>query len=497
MKLSGKAKKIVAMGLATVMAVTLTPVSVNAASGEQSSSSTGSSVMEGVLPSDVVDVVLPTITDGTYDFVLDPANLLSQYDPNKDTKYPTASSLYFANASGTNSDTSDIATCVNKSSTQIVLSVEVNVTNVKANPVNFTSKDDVEADTEKNVFLGLVPTTKGTVVGDGTPTEGTATTDQTVAVGATGTARAFFLMDGSTDNFDVTQTDDATVASGHKYDYTAKADASWSTAGFALTGACNTTAEWNDYNSVSQDISAGENLSVEVAYSMAPLSEDQEAQMNDETNPVTADADTSVIPFVVNEAPTAAYTLSYDKDNGSKLVLDLGSGDLAATNVTAAYAPSGTAWTKATSADVTTKTWFFNQATSTLLIGPGYGAVAGQQITLTLNDTAKTTVTITLVDNQAPASAYELTYDKDNGSTLVLDLGAGDLAATDVTAVYAPNGTEWIKAASKDDLTTKTWFFDQETSTLLIGDGYGATSGQQISLQLNDTAKTVVTITLL
>ena len=228
---------------------------------------------------------------------------------------------------------------------------------------------------------------------------------------------------------------------------------------------------------------------------MDTLSEDQKAQMADDTNPVSADTTTGLIPFAVNEAPKATYNLSYNKETGSKLVLDLGSGTLAATDVTAVYAPSGAEWTKAASKEVTTKTWFFDQATSTLLIGDGYGAIAPQQITLKLNDDAETIVTIQLVDNKAPATEYTLSYNKDTGSSLVLDLGAGDLAATDVTAVYAPNGTEWIKADSKN-VTTKTWFFDQETSTLLIGDGYGAVAPQQITFKLNDTAKTLVTITL-
>lgn len=493
MKLNEKVKKLAALGLAAAMVVS--PVTVNAASGGQSGSSSGSSVMEGVLPSDVVDVVLPTISDGTYNFVLDPANLLSQYDKDKATKYPTASSLYFANADGTNSGTSDIATCVNKSSTQIVLSVEVNVSNVKANPVTFTSSGNVESDTENNVFLGLVPTAKGTVAGNDDPTAGAATSAQTITVDATGKARAFFLMDGSTSNFDVTQSADATVASGHKYEYTPKESASWTTAGFALTGACNKTADWDDFNTASQDKASGENLSVDVAYSMDTLSDDQKAQMADETSPVSADTTTGLIPFAVNEAPKATYNLAYNKETGSKLVLDLGCGTLGATDVTAVYAPTGAAWTKAASKEVTSQTWFFDQATSTLIIGDGYGAAAPKAITAKLNDVAETIITIQLVDSKAPTATYELSYNKETGSSLVLDLGSGDLAATDVVAVYAPNGTEWVKS-STGAATNQTWYFDPASSTLHIGDGYGAAAPKALTAKLNDAANTIVTIQL-
>lgn len=387
MRKMGFFKKTAAMVLAAAMVITVAP-NVNAAG--QSGSVTGDSFMEGVMPKDVVDVVLPTVTNDTYKFILDPADLLSRYDANKD-KY-TKSSVYFSNAAGTYTGTSDVATATNKSTCDVVLGVDVSVTNVATNPVTFTDSASVSTGTDKNLYVGLVPTAKGTVADAATPVAGALNTGKAKAVanGATGTS---FLLTGTTDNFDVKQTADENATSGHAYNYVAKTTgATWTTAGFALTAACNPAADWAAFNTASQDKENGENLQVTVAYSMDVPT----AAQKEELATLTPDGDTGEVALTRNVSPTATYDVTYDKVNGTSFKIDLGSGKLAATDVAVAYAPSGAEWIKAASvaAVQTTKAWFFDADTSTFYIGPGYAASAGQTSTFKLNDAAETIVTI-------------------------------------------------------------------------------------------------------
>lgn len=315
-------KKFLALGLAT--ALVITPMSVTKAD-----TVTGNSNLEGVPPEDVVSVVLPTIAADTYDFILDPSDLLSQYDASKDDYTP--SSIYFPNTTAAKkSSLSDIGTAINKSTCDVLLDVDMKVTNAATNPVTFTAKDAVENDTKLNVYLGLVPTAKGTVVGDGTPTDGAVTSAQAIPVDSTGDASASFLLTGDTDNFDVTQTADASVASGHKYSYDAKATATWSTAGFALEGSCNTTADWKDYNEKSQLLVGGENLKVSVVYTMNPLTTAQKTEIE---GGVTADSTTSLIALskTASAAAPLGFTNSsytYKKGTALTIPIDLGSGSL-------------------------------------------------------------------------------------------------------------------------------------------------------------------------
>lgn len=322
MRKMGFFKKTAAMVLAAAMVITVAP-NVNAAG--QSGSVTGDSYMEGVMPTDVVDVVLPTVTNDTYKFILDPADLLSRYDANS-SKY-TKSSVYFTNAGGTYTGTSDIATATNKSTCDVVLGVDVSVANVATNPVTFTDSASVATGTDRNLYIGLVPTAKGTVADNATPEAGALKDAKAKAVtnGTTGTS---FLLTGTTNNFDVKQTADANTTSGHAYNYVAKTTgATWTTAGFALTGACNTGADWSAFNTASQDKTSGENLQITVAYSMDVPS----AAQKEELATLTPDGDTGEVALTRDVDPVGFTKDSYDVTLGTALDIpvDLGKGSKA------------------------------------------------------------------------------------------------------------------------------------------------------------------------
>lgn len=391
-----KFKKFVAFGLAT--ALVMAPAATMAAE-ETSGSSTGDSYLEGVMPSDVTSIVLPTIAEGTYKTILDPSHLLSTYDENKDN-YESGASVLFPVANSKYASTSQLGTAVNKSTCDVKLAVNVEVTNVATNPVTFVAKDAVESDTNRNVYMGLVPTAVGTVVGTATATAGAATAAQAIAVNTEGKAEATFLLEGDTDNFDIKQAADATVKSGHKYTYVAKDDASWNTAGFGLTATCNTKADWVSYNEKSQLTTGGENLAVEVVYEMTALTDDEKAQLTGD-DAISADATTGLIEFASDTAPTgfasgATFTMTVGDSTSTQLAVNLGNGTLAST---------------ISSIDVLTSE---DAAIKTLVENTEYTLADGNKITLTAGEGS--------VFGVAVAGSYKIKVTLADGSTFVAPL---------------------------------------------------------------------------
>lgn len=376
-------KRFAALGMAALM---LMP-SMTAAAEE--GSVTGDSHIEGVKPENIVRVVLPTVTNNTYKFVLDPADLLSQYAENKtDYDKPDAGGpVYFSNLNTAASvtvngggklykdaaateeasaaeiiaviqalsspedateltglyksantvatyadvtytapvykytNTSDVATAVNKGNTDVVLTVKVSVTNVTSNPVKFVNADDVSTGTDRNVAVQIVPTAKGTVTGSGTPTAGAVTAAQAVDVSEAGTATMTFLVAAKADNFTIKQEADATVTSGHKYVWEEKdADTSeWHTVGFALSAVCNGEegVDWSAYNTASQKLTGGENLKVKVVYSMTVPTESQKAELDGKEASATAKEGVKIYKDtpITTEATDAEILAAYDADD--------------------------------------------------------------------------------------------------------------------------------------------------------------------------------------
>lgn len=390
-------KRFLAVLTATTVALAPT-IALAADSLDTDTPQIGGSYIEGVVPGDVYSVVLPTTTDVTYDFILDPANLLKRYDANKDNY--TQSSVYFANAGSTTtySNTSDVATAVNKSTAGVLLTVTATATNVETNPVTFTKFADVEADTKTNVALAIVPATKGTVAESQTPTAGTPTAAQKIEFDSTGKATATFYLAADSNNFEVKQSADSNATSGHKYEYTAKSDATWNTAGFALSGVCNTTADWSAFNTASQVKDGGENISLSVVYKMTKLTDAQKEQMTRTTDPVAADATTGLITFEaeapVPVAPSIASNtvMTYTVAAGGQITVDLGSGDKKATGITSAIMEiSGGSTYDATSLVTLDGTTL--KLASNNFAGPAVGTE--RKVTVTFNDSNNTTAEFT------------------------------------------------------------------------------------------------------
>ena len=297
--------------LAVLTAATLlaTPFTALAA-GSNSGSVDSDSYLEGVTPDDVFSVQLPTIPANTYKVVLDPNKLLSTVATNQNVSqnsYDPNATLLFGNASGDygHSDTSDGAPVVNTSMQDAILTVNVTVTNAKTNPVTFVgSKAAVSANDTTNVYLAVVPGEKGTVSDNAlaTVSANSPVTAQASAVGTDGKASLTFYIPGQPANFELSQEDDSSVRSGHKYTYAKKSSdlAAWNTASFYLTGASNPNADWKKFNEKSQltDDTKAENLKVKTVWSVTAATASQKAD--------GANADATTGLATLSEAPFVA-----------------------------------------------------------------------------------------------------------------------------------------------------------------------------------------------
>ena len=106
---------------------------------------------------DVVSMVMPVIPEGTYDFTLDPQDLLSRYSIYKEDY--EQSSIYFNNSAGEKPHTgmSDAAMAKNKSSVPVLLYVSLEVVNENGWDVTYTDMESVEGDDTNNLAFSLIP----------------------------------------------------------------------------------------------------------------------------------------------------------------------------------------------------------------------------------------------------------------------------------------------------------------------------------------------------
>ena len=291
------------------MVVRTTPVDENGneAAGTETYEVTGRSSTPdeselGLYAADVVNMVMPVVQDETYDFVMDSQDLLSRYSVYKDSY--EKSSLYFTNSTGPKAHTgiSDVAMAKNKSSVPVLLYVTLQVENEYGWPVKYTDMDSVESDNDMNVSFALIPVSADADDGisgkTGENEDYKVFEDRKISIDDTGKAEMILYLPGTPDNFDLINDK-----------YMAKEDAVWSSLGFAVTGACNTRADWSD---VDERSDIGETLSIHISYRMDLLNEEQLEMLNDGLKP---DPDTGVILFDIGKDADDDGEENVDEDN--------------------------------------------------------------------------------------------------------------------------------------------------------------------------------------
>lgn len=348
-------KKMVAMATAAVMVVSAPMVAFavesddGATSGNGTINGTGS--VEDYVNKDTFKIVLPTVTD--VNFTLDPQGLLKVADDQTYTLGEGA--VYFANVSDdgtTYSGTSDVIEIVNKSSYDIDVEFSIEVTMPEG--VTLVESEEALADaTTPSVYLAMQENADSSATAL-VPGANVYTTKQVAGISET-TEDAV--------GYEIVAEGDAT--NGYTYTYELNAnydDTNAARAKYTIIGACDTTADWS-------------------------------AVKNAE---VAATVVWSATKHVDQAAPSIAET-SYTlvADTPVEITVDLGKGDLAATGIEKITYVNASG----TVANLGTTQWTYKNGKLTFtaervnsLINSG----AGKTYTVVFNDTAKTTVEITL-----------------------------------------------------------------------------------------------------
>lgn len=217
-------KKILAAGLAVSMVM---GSSVVAFAAEGSGSGSGS--LDVVEKSDVFDVVLPTDSGTTFDYILDPTGVIKATEAEKygGATFADGATVFFANAATTEGDpatysaTSDAIKAVNKSTMDVDITVKASVAEVSG--ITMASSGTFDADdTSAGLYLALKDSD--------TNNSDTAVTADGVELSST-----------------IAALDDAyeTKYVDGKYVKQLKTDATgFEEYSFQLTGACNPKGEW-------------------------------------------------------------------------------------------------------------------------------------------------------------------------------------------------------------------------------------------------------------
>lgn len=217
-------KKILAAGLAVSMVM---GSSVVAFAAEGSGSGSGS--LDVVEKSDVFDVVLPTDSGTTFDYILDPTGVIKATEAEKygGATFADGATVFFANAATTEggsvtySATSDAIKAVNKSTMDVDITVKASVADVSG--ITMASSGTFDADdTSAGLYLALKDSD--------TNNSDTAVTADGVELTSTIAALA--------DAYETKYVDG-------KYVKQLKTDATgFEEYSFQLTGACNPKGEW-------------------------------------------------------------------------------------------------------------------------------------------------------------------------------------------------------------------------------------------------------------
>lgn len=153
-------KRYVALLLAVILALGL-PAAVSAEDLGQGDEKTGAGEVEGSVQQDIYQVILPTVTDDMFDFIMDPQGLINKTDGAAyDGKtFEKDATLFFKRTDGgveeDYSSMSDAITITNRSSMAIDVSVEVSVEEDSLGGIKMTDDKEFTDDTDASLYLAL------------------------------------------------------------------------------------------------------------------------------------------------------------------------------------------------------------------------------------------------------------------------------------------------------------------------------------------------------
>lgn len=312
-----KQRKLLALGMATLMALSSTVMAF--AADETAEPATGSvsgdGTLEGFVDKEVFTVTLPTTS--TIDFKLDPQELLlaTKSTAKLDGSALAAgygSKILFVDGDNFTSKSADI-TVVNKSTFDVDVTIGAKLTGLSTDNYNIdvldASADDFDFGDSTAITMAITPSTnKLTGTTPGTAVAGTATALTSAENGIT-------LTETVAVSDDVDKAYEVTGTTG-SYSYGLKADTSavaFNTVTFNLSGTVNTAADWTNFSKATNAA-----LGVEITYSVSKHSDSPVFTTGDAVGTIaytTGSGDSALASITSIKLYRASTGASYDGYN--------------------------------------------------------------------------------------------------------------------------------------------------------------------------------------
>lgn len=226
---------------AFILVMTIVIASPGSVSAEmEESSKTGTGKVEGVVNTDVYQVVLPTVSEHTFDFIIDPTKMIEQTNGVRygGKTFEKNSTLFFRRTDKEKkedySSVSNPITIINKSSIPIDVSMNVSMPSSLLSGIQLSEDKDFKGNSDASLYMAVV---NGNHI---TP------------VGVNGVSIATTLDAAPKDAFEYIYNKER-----GKYAYVLKKslDSSiFSTYSFQITGAANENGDWSEFAEASPQI---------------------------------------------------------------------------------------------------------------------------------------------------------------------------------------------------------------------------------------------------
>jgi hypothetical protein len=305
--LSKNIKKKIAVLLTGVMVLGMTVPAGAAVTGGDGVSSQGTGNFEGHVNRKVVDVTLPTVSEGTapFSFIYDAEGLIPETKAaayGTGYTFPETTHVYFKTADKTFGKDSTEFTVSNNSSVSVNIALKIEMEKDANAPKLVGSEGEVPADYSKtqasgdaSLFLGLVVTGADATGADGTDKAGTfAVSENTVE-------KTFNLL-GEPDNYSVSTNQVGEASYPHEYTFKKVANPTkdWKQIKFKLTGKANKVENGADLTAPN----------LKVTWNFAALDEEAVAANSQSSGGSTEPANTPAYALIDEE-----YSLWLGKDN--------------------------------------------------------------------------------------------------------------------------------------------------------------------------------------
>lgn len=217
------------------------------AQGIEQQNETGTGEIEGNVKENIYQVVLPTVANEVFDFIIDPQGLINKTDgaAYKDKTFSEDSTLFFKRADGKvkedYSNTSDEITITNMSSVAVKVSVDISLSETSLDGITMTEDKEFTDDTSTSLYMALIDGENVKPIGkDGISFD--------VEIDGAPEGAYEYSYDSEQGKYNYKLMDDISGIEFHKYT-------------FQLTGAANGKGDWSRLDDVAPEINVAWKIS--------------------------------------------------------------------------------------------------------------------------------------------------------------------------------------------------------------------------------------------